>query len=120
MSDWLGRLTPAERAEWDEIVQHARTETYEMISKSAMVISMVTGKTDVKFALELGLAIMLDKPILAVTVGGAPVPAKLRLAADEVIELTADPDTGEGAAQAAAAIERITGRLGREGNAARD
>jgi hypothetical protein len=46
----------------------------------------------VKFALELGFSIMLDKPIIAVVGHGAKVPAKLVQVADSIIEM--DPDEG--------------------------
>lgn len=114
MSDWLDRLTPSGRAEWEDMVRHARNETAQMISGSAMVVSMVTEPLDVKFALELGLAIVLDKPILAVVVKGATVPEKLRRVADEIVELADDPDTEEGVAQMRGAVGRIMERLDRE------
>lgn len=55
------------------------------------VISLVPAtETDVKFAVELGFAIMLGKPIIAVVRPGTQVPPKLVLVADEIVELGAD------------------------------
>jgi hypothetical protein len=72
------------------------------------------GQTDVKFAVELGFSIMLDKPIIAVVMAGTQVPAKLLKIADEIIEapanmnLDGDPEFG---ARMAAAISRVTGEV---------
>jgi hypothetical protein len=40
----------------------------------------------VKFAVELGFSIMLDKPIIAVVAPGTQVPGKLVAVADEIVE----------------------------------
>lgn len=42
-------------------------------------------KVDAKFAVELGVMIMLDKPIIAVVDPGTEVPKKLALVADKII-----------------------------------
>lgn len=60
---------------------------------------------DVKFAVELGVMIMLDKPIIAICVPGGRIPSKLRQVADEVIAM--DVATDEGQAALMAAVERI-------------
>jgi len=112
MSDWLESLTPAERGEWDEIVRHAREETAEAIKRSSCVISMVTEPLDAKFAMELGLAIILDKPILAVVTPGATVPRKLRQVADEVVQLTAGPGSPAARAEMEAAVLRMVAKTG--------
>jgi len=104
--DWLDELTPDERAEWERFVDHVRRSTLQGIDKSAFVISLVPrGETDIKFAVELGLSIMLDKPILAVVMPGAEVPDKLRLVADRIIR--ADVDLEAGRQQVAAAMRDL-------------
>lgn len=55
-----------------------------------MVSLVPTEQTDIKFALELGVAIMLDKPIIAVVRPGTRVPAKLVAVADELLEMDLD------------------------------
>lgn len=42
-------------------------------------------KIDAKFCTELGVMIMLDKPIIAVVAPGAEVPGKLELVADKIV-----------------------------------
>lgn len=73
--------------EWREFVRAVHTDALPKIEQSAYVASLIpTGTPDVKFAVELGLSIMLDKPILAIALPGANVPAKLALVADEIVE----------------------------------
>ena len=107
MSDWVDSLDDEQRREWDAFVEHVRKDAVTKIADSAFVISLVPDHVDVKFAVELGLAIMLDKPIIAVTMPGADVPPKLRQIADEVIAV--DIDIEEGRRRLAAVIDRITG-----------
>lgn len=53
-------------------------------------------KVDAKFAVELGVMIMLDKPIIAVVAPGATVPEKLKLVADKIIVANIqDDDAGQ-------------------------
>lgn len=110
MSDWLDEASPDERERFDEWVAHVRREAVQKMEESAFVASLVPGEVDVKFAVELGISIMLDKPILAICMPGRPIPPKLRLVADVVVE--ADVDTEEGRLEIVAAIERMSERLG--------
>lgn len=73
-------------AEWEAWVDHIRTDTIPKMIDSAFVVSLVPeGDTDIKFAVELGLCIMLDKPILAVVPPGVKVSDKLAAIADIII-----------------------------------
>jgi hypothetical protein len=83
-------------SDWEEFTAWHREHTVKAMSDSAYVMSLVprAEEVDVKFAVELGLAIMLDKPIVAVVQPGVPVPPGLRKVAEAVI--TADLDTEEG------------------------
>jgi hypothetical protein len=58
------------------------------IKASNVVISLApsNGKPDVKFSVELGMSIMLDKPILAVVQPGTRVPDHLVRVADLIVE----------------------------------
>ena len=110
MSDWIDKLDEDERQRWDEFVDHFRRDALEKMTESAFVASLVPReKFDVKFATELGAAIMLDKPILAIVAPGAVVPEKLRLVAEEVVE--ADVDVEAGRLKIMAAIDRVMGRM---------
>jgi hypothetical protein len=76
------------------------------LSESACTISLMpSGETDVKFAVELGFSIMLDKPIIAVIEPGQKIPARMLRVVDAVVDGPLDaPDFGE---RLRAAIDRI-------------
>lgn len=81
-------------------------ELIPMMRSSAIVVSIVPDdptRTDVKLAVELGLAIMLGKPIIAVVRPGTRLPAGLARVAEDIVE--ADTDAGDMSALAAA-LER--------------
>jgi nucleoside 2-deoxyribosyltransferase len=110
VSDWLDELEPADRDQWEAFVAHARREALEKIADSAFVVQLVAEEPDVKVAVELGFAILLDKPLLAVVMPHSRPSAKLLAIADEVVE--ADVDTEAGRAKVAAAIDRLMSEVG--------
>jgi hypothetical protein len=110
--DWMEKLTPEERQDWDDFVYHARADAMKKIDESALVMSLVPDKPDIKFAVELGLAIMLDKPIVAVAQPGIRVPAGLRRVAHCVIEMGDDFDTEVGRKELASRMTQILEELG--------
>jgi hypothetical protein len=95
-------------------VRHVLDDMAPKLAGSAATISLVPdsngpGEGDVKFWVELGAAIMLDKPIIAVTFDGRTVPERLRRVADEVVELTGGV-SAESSEELAAAIQRVVGQ----------
>lgn len=111
--DWIDNLSPEERDSWQEFVDHFRKDALQKLDESAFVMSIVPKEhdVDVKFAVELGASIMLDKPIIAVVLPGARVPNKLRLVADRVVEADIDQEAGRQAV--ARAIREIAMREAR-------
>ena len=111
MTDWLDSLSDDERREWDAFVERFRRDALQKIDSSAFVMSLVPDaeRLDVKFALELGTAIMLDKPLIAVVTPGTVVPDKLGEVADVVV--FADVDTEEGREEIARAIRELAEEL---------
>lgn len=109
MSDWIDGLSPKESADWDSFVTRARSDAARKIDESAFVMSLVPlrDQLDIKFAVELGLAIMMDKPVIAVAFPGTPVPPGLRRVAHAVIELTEDFDTAAGRQEMREKLEPI-------------
>lgn len=94
-ADWFGSLSPAEQEQWRQIEQHSRESTAKLIAQSSVVVSCVPhGKPDIKYAIELGLSIMMDKPIIVVAPPGRELPAALQRVATRVV--IADLDTAEG------------------------
>jgi hypothetical protein len=89
-------------------VRHVLDDMEPKLSSSALVISIVPEdrEGDVKFWVELGASIMMDKPIIAMVMGDAPIPDKLRLVADEVVRCPrgVDPSASE---DLKAAISRL-------------
>lgn len=80
--------------EWLEYADRAISELVPKIRDSAVTVSLVPkGQTDVKFAVELGFSIMLDKPIIAVVLPGTKVPSKMVAVADEIVEGDFDDPT---------------------------
>jgi|SRR5215831_7548339 len=69
---------------------HVLKNLIPKIDGSNIFVSLTPGdrfKTDVKFAVELGFAIMYNKPIIAVVPPGTQVPEKLVRVADKIVEL---------------------------------
>jgi hypothetical protein len=81
------------------------------MAHSAVVCSVVPdGDGDVKFWVELGASIMMDKPIIAVVLGDRAIPTKLEAIADEIVRCPegVNPAASEDVAQAVARImERL-------------
>jgi hypothetical protein len=100
---------------WDdpEMQQWARRvsdEVVPMIRDSAATISIVpSGESDMKFAVELGLSIMMDKPIIIAVPAGVQVPSKLVLLADEIVELPSEGFGDETRERLNEAINRVLG-----------
>ena len=111
MRDWTEDLSPEERKNWEKIVDYSRKETFRNMDASAFVLSLVPeGPPDIKFCVELGMAIMLGKPVVAVVQRGVKIPGRLAEIADAVITVT-DLDTGEGCEELSAAIGRVLGKI---------
>lgn len=76
-----------------QFARRARNDLLPKIDRSAVVMSFVMeGEPDVKWAIEMGFSIMLNKPIIAVITPGRHVPRKLALVVDEWVEWTDDQD----------------------------
>lgn len=89
--------------------ERVRAHVLPMIQESALNVSLVpTGATDMKFAVELGLSIMLDKPIVAVVVPGTKVPERLVRVADHIVEVD-DLSRPESRVKLQQAIEKVMG-----------
>lgn len=72
-----------------------------------LTITPSDGKPDAKFCLELGYALMLDKPIITLKRPDQTIPGKLFLVSDKIVEVDIR-DTDEAALAIQAAIEEWT------------
>jgi hypothetical protein len=77
------------------------------VEGSSMFVSISPGvdRIDAKFCVELGVAIMLDKPILAIVAPDQTVPRKLHRIAEMIV--IADITTDEGRQRVAQAIQEF-------------
>ena len=100
---------PFEDPEWKAYVTHVQTELVPMIKGSTIGMSIVPTNpedVDVKFAVELGLMVMLDKPIMLVCRIGSVLPERLKRVADEIV-FADDFSAPEAQEQIMAAISRM-------------
>lgn len=112
VTDWTDSLTPSERNAWDKFVNSAARELVQALDRCSVVMSLVpAGPPDIKFCVELGASIMMGKPVIALAVAGAPVPEKLRLVADAVLEV-ASLETDAGKAELTRQITPVLEKLG--------
>ena len=106
-------LTPEEQEQWQEWVEHVRVDVLDQMIESAMVISIFPRdprNLDIKYALELGMSIMLEKPIILVVMSGTKLPKKLEALADAVI-VTDGIDDEKGQVVLKAAIDETLRNL---------
>lgn len=97
--------------EMREFADHALHEMFPKLKASAMSVTLIpNGPGDVKLWVEMGAAIMLNKPIIVVLCGDAPLPPKLALIADDVVRMVT-PEDVEGQADMQAAIERVLSEM---------
>lgn len=74
--------------------EHIREVVAPQIASSYYVMTMLPeGSIDVKFAVELGLSIMLNKPIIVVKAKDAEVPEKLAWVSDYIIDWDGTPES---------------------------
>jgi len=104
--------------EWDEEaftqwLSNARSDLVPKLTASAFVLMPLVASdlTDVQFALQLGMAIMLDKPILVLRVAGIPMPPKLEHVVDRVVDID-DMASTESKEHAAVEIKEFLVKIG--------
>lgn len=91
---------------FDAFVAWTREQVVQPMIESAFVCTLLPGDDiDVKIAVEIGAAILLDKPIVAIALPGRPVPAAMRRIATRIIE--ADLDTAEGRETIQLALDEV-------------
>jgi hypothetical protein len=64
----------------------ARRDTIPKMQGSLFCMMILDGEPDIKLALEIGMALLLDKPLFIVAVGNIWISPRLRQIADAVIE----------------------------------
>lgn len=87
--------------------KHVREEMVPKMRGSAYVMTVAPtgGDVDVKIAVEIGYAILMDKPLIVLKPAGRTVAEKLLRIADHIIE--GDMDTEEGRASISEQLRRL-------------
>ena len=67
------------------IFDNPKLKAYLKHAESEMLI-IYSDKADVKLCLEVGAAVLFDKPIIVVKVGDKPIPANLKRIASAIVE----------------------------------
>jgi hypothetical protein len=75
--------------ELQDYFDHAQREMFPRMKSSAFCISII-GEPDPKLCMEIGAAIMFDKPILVILPRGRNLPLSLRTIAHKVVEIESD------------------------------
>jgi hypothetical protein len=102
---------------WDDYTRAFREDALPKILSSTVYLSIYSGDGadfDVKQATELGAMLLLDRPLILVTVKGARLPTRLAKAADAIIE-DWDPEDALSQDLLATAVIRLTHRAEAEG-----
>jgi hypothetical protein len=92
-------------------LEDARANLIPMIRDSDVTGSLIPSTLDdVKYALELGLSIMMDKPIIAIVIDDRPVPKKMFQVADAIVHMDgSELGTAAGQKKVMEAVERVCG-----------
>lgn len=81
--------------EYQSWERHIRDFVVPLLEETAVTITLIPrGQTGVKFAVELGMSIMMDKPIIALVQPGMSIPNGLAAVASEIVEvdIARDPE----------------------------
>lgn len=89
------RPPPREIGTLEEFMAAVKDTITEMDAADT-IISIVPESWDIKYVVELGISVMLSKPLIVVLREGRECPVKLRAIADVVFVLQSDPDSDEG------------------------
>jgi hypothetical protein len=97
----------------DRWEQAAREDLAPKVASSAYVMAIAAaGDVDPKQALELGYAILLDKPLVVVVPAGRQPPPGLARIARRVVQLRHGPDTPQAQQQLMAELGSLHAELG--------
>lgn len=94
-----GADDPFATDKWHGYADRFRKDVLPMIAATAHVLCLTPEKnSDIKFMLEVGAAICLDKPLVLLVTPGRTIPPRLARVADKIIEADLSTDAGRKAA----------------------
>ena len=81
-------------SDFDDFLKRAEAEMFPKMQDSAMSVVIFRAKPDPKLAIEVGAAILMDKPLILVVQPGEVVPPVLARISSAIVEgKLDDPDT---------------------------
>ena len=60
-------------------------QLFQKIGDSAFMVGLLDGEIDIKMVIEMGAALLLNKPLVIIAKPGCWIPEKVRLVADTII-----------------------------------
>jgi len=75
------------QSEVKDYLHRAEAEMFPKMKGSALSLVISDGKFDAKLALEVGAAILFDKPLIILSFSGSKLPEALKRAATRIIEI---------------------------------
>jgi len=70
----------------EQYLEHAKSEMFPKLKSSAISVTLLNDNPDPKLCLELGAAILFDKPLIIVVSRGERVSSNLRRVATVILE----------------------------------
>lgn len=105
---------PSELESWlAEVGEALRRDMLPKMKSSRFVMGIITPESDPWLLMQIGAAVLLEKPLVLIVLRGAWVPAKARQLADIVIEV-ASADAPADRAKIQAGIRELMEKLDRE------
>lgn len=104
------QLNPEEQRVLDELFEEARTGMLPKMKSSAFVMVALTGEMDLALALQVGVVILLEKPLLLLVMKNAWAPQRLRALADAVVSID-DMETPEACEKVKQGLETMIVKL---------
>lgn len=71
--------------EYEQFLRHAQEDIMPKMKGSALSLTIINGDPDPKLCIEVGAAILYDKPLIVVIPEGQRVPANLKRVATAII-----------------------------------
>lgn len=93
------RPNPFDSPDWSAFERHVRSSLVPKMkdSSTVLILSPKLGDADVQFAVQIGMCILLEKPLLVLAIEGRQIPPKLEQIADRIIyaKSATDPSINE-------------------------
>jgi hypothetical protein len=102
-------------SDWRKFERHVREKIIPDMRTSQLVMLIspdISAEFDVRFAVQIGAAVLLEKPLVVIVPAGSVIAPKLERVADRIIR--GDSSTEEGREALRAQMERFLADFGRQ------